>query len=35
LAPRLIVKLPAMGNRSIRAARTGTLLEVILNSGEI
>jgi hypothetical protein len=33
LAPRLIVKLPAIGQRSILADRVGDWLEVILISG--
>ena len=33
LAPRLMVKLPAIGQRSIRAASVGDLLEVISKSG--
>jgi hypothetical protein len=30
-----MVKLPAIGKRSIRAAREANFMEVILNSGEI
>jgi hypothetical protein len=33
LAPRLMVKEPAIGQRSMRARRIGDLLEVILKSG--
>jgi hypothetical protein len=33
LAPRLMVKDPEIGQRSIRAASIGDLLEVILKSG--